>query len=77
MLQVDLKNTDQELSRVITRRCSGFGDVRSVKIHRSPTAFALVEMATHHQTLELAAEYGGSAFGSCALVHLEQEGHLA
>jgi hypothetical protein len=33
----------------------------------------LVEMSTHFETLELAAQYGGSVFGTCALVHLEQE----
>ena len=73
MLQVDLTKTDQELSAVITARCSGFGIVKSVKIHRSPTLFVLVEMASLSATLELAAQYGGSAFGSCALIHLEQE----
>jgi RNA recognition motif. (a.k.a. RRM, RBD, or RNP domain) len=72
VLQVDLARSDAELAEILKQRCAGFGDVRSVKIHRSPTNFALVEMATHYQTLEVAAQYGGSAFGSCALVHLEQ-----
>ena len=74
MLQVDLKKSDQELSKEIAIRCSGLGVVKSVKIHREPSAFALIEMATHMQTLELAGQYGGSAFGSSALVHLEQGG---
>jgi len=74
VLQVDLNKTDRELGQFVAARCSGFGIVRSVKIHRTPTPFALVEMGTHHDTLELAAQHGGSAFGSCALIHLEQEG---
>ena len=74
MLQVDLQKDDRELGQLVAARCSGFGLVRSVKIHRSPTPFALVEMGTHLDTLELAAQHGGSAFGSCALIHLEQEG---
>ena len=74
MLQVDLTKTDLELSRFITARCSAFGIVRSVNIHHSPGSYALVEMATHFEALELAAQYGGSAFGCSALIHLEQEG---
>lgn len=73
MLLLDLAKSDQELTQLVKAQCAGFGAVRSVKIHRAPTVFALVEMSTHEQTLELAAQYGGSAFGSCALVHLEQK----
>ena len=73
MLQIDLTLTDRELSMFIAVRCSEVGTVRSVKIHRRPKPFALVEMASHDETLELAAQYGRSAFGSCVLVHLEQE----
>ena len=72
-LQVDLKKTDQELSRDITARCSGLGVVRSVKIHRDPANFALIKMATHDETVKLAGQFGGSAFHNSALVHLEQE----
>jgi len=72
-LQVDLTQSDLELSQYITARCSGFGIVRSVQIHRDPTPFALVEMITRNVTLELAGEYGGSVFGSAALIHLELE----
>jgi hypothetical protein len=50
---------------------SGF--VKSVQIHRSPKTFALIEMATHMQTYEVAGRYGGSTFGSCALIHLERK----
>jgi hypothetical protein len=74
MLQVDLKKSDQELSREIATRCSGLGVVKSVKVHRDPTPFALVEMASHYESLELAGQYGGSVFGNSALVHLEQIG---
>jgi hypothetical protein len=73
VLRIDLTRSDRELSHLISLRFSDFGIVKSVKIQRRPTPFALVEMATHFETLELAAQYGGSVFGTCALVHLEQE----
>jgi hypothetical protein len=76
-LQVDVHKSDQELSRDITARCSGFGSVKSVQLHRSPKLFALVEMANRNQALELATQYGGSTFGSCVLVHLEPVGQVA
>lgn len=74
MLRVDLKKTDRELVQIITARCSSLGVVKTVRVHRNPSPFALIDMANHNQTLELAGQYGGSAFGNSALVHLEQEG---
>ena len=71
MLQVDLSQSAQELSRIITVRCSGFGTVKSVKIHRSPKPFALVEMATRFEALELAAYYERTSFGTCVLLYLK------
>jgi hypothetical protein len=73
MLQVDLKATDQKVRQIIVEKCTKFGRVKSVKLHRTPTAFALVEMSTRDQTNELAAKYGGSVFGTCALIHLEHK----
>jgi hypothetical protein len=73
VLNIDLTRPDRELVHEISLRFSDFGIVKSVKIQRQPTPFALIEMATHFATLELAAQYGGSVFGTCALVHLEQE----
>ena len=73
MLQVDLKKSDAELSEYVKLRCSGFGTVRSVTIHREPSAFSLVEIANHTQALEVAGHYGGSMFGTSVLVHLEQQ----
>ena len=73
MLQVDLSKTDRELTQFIGACCSPFGVVKSVKLERKPTPFALIEMSTYHEMLELAAEYGGSAFGTSALIHLEQQ----
>ena len=77
MLQVDLALNDRELQQLVAALCASFGVVRSVKIHRTPTPFALVEMANHMATMEIAAQYGGSAFGTAALVHLEQDGSAA
>jgi len=73
-LKVDLRKNDKELTLFLTEHFSAFGTVRSVNIHRQPTPFALVAMSTPHETLNLAAQYEGSALGSHALVHLEQEG---
>jgi len=73
MLQVDLNETDQELAQVVREAVSTFGRVTSVDIHRHPSPFALVQMAQHMQTLELAAQVGGSAFGTSVLIHLGQK----
>ena len=59
-MQVDLTKTDREICQVIGTRCADFGIVKSVKLQRTPTPYALVEMSTHQEMLELAAEYGGS-----------------
>ncbi len=73
MLQVNLNGSDKDIEREIVKHCSTFGPVTSVKIHRSPSPFALVEMSRREQTFELTAQFGGSTFGACALIHLEQE----
>ena len=71
MLHVDLKDLDEKIAQFVKDQCSPYGKVVSVEIHR-PTTFAVVTMATHMQTLELAAQFGGSASGTSALLHLEQ-----
>ena len=73
MLEVDLESSDPTVERSITESCASFGRVTSVKVHREPSAFALIEMAQREQTFEVAAQYGGSAFGTSALVHLAQK----
>ena len=77
MLQVDLDRPNFHVEQFVQRICASLGYVKSVKIHRSPTAFALVEMASHAQTLELAAKFGGSVFGTCVLIHLEHAADTA
>ena len=73
MLEVDLNVPDIQVSELVTQTCATFGKVTSVRVHRTPSAFALVEMTTRDQTNELAACYGGSTFGTCALIHLQQK----
>jgi hypothetical protein len=73
VLHVDLKRSDQELSLEVTTHCSEFGVVNLVKIHRGPKDFALVEMSTHNEALNLAAHYRRTSFGSCVLLYLEQK----
>lgn len=70
MLEVDLDSPDLNVERSITQSCSVYGRVASVKVHRQPSPFALIEMSKREQTYEVAAQYGGSAFGTSALVHL-------
>jgi hypothetical protein len=70
MLEVDLDSPDMNVERSITESCSMYGRVTSVKVHREPSPFALIEMSRREQTYEVAAQYGGSAFGTAALVHL-------
>ena len=70
MLEVDLDSPDRSVERSITESCSVYGRVASVKVHREPSPFALIEMSRREQTYEVAAQYGGSAFGTAALVHL-------
>lgn len=73
MLEVDLQAPDQEVGMAISQTCSRYGRVTSVKVHRTPSTFALVEMTNREQTSELAANFGGSTFGNCALIHLHQK----
>ncbi len=70
MLEVDLDAPDLTLELSIAKTCAAFGRVVSVKVHRKPSPFALVEMAQREQAYEVAAAYGGSGFGTSALVHL-------
>ena len=73
MLEVDLNDPDNNVARSITESCAKYGRVTSVKVHREPSPFALIEMSQREQTYEVAAQYGGSAFGTSALVHLAQK----
>lgn len=72
MLQVDLNDPDYQIAQFIKVVCRPIGRTTSVQVHRAPVPFALIEMSSREQTYELAARFGGSSFGACALVHLEQ-----
>jgi hypothetical protein len=72
MFQVDLDSPDFQIEQSIKQNCSKVGHVRLVRIHRSPVPFALIHMTTGKQTHELTSRFGGSTFGTCALVHLKQ-----
>ena len=73
MLEVDLKAADQRVAQLVAENCAQFGRVASVKVHRAPSAFALVEMTTREQTNALASTFGSSTFGNCVLVHLREK----
>ncbi len=72
MLHIDLTMSDREVSLFVAVHCAELGTVKSVKIHRQPKPFALVDMATHDESQRLAAQTGRPAFGTCVLFHLEQ-----
>ena len=73
MLEVDLQAADEFVAQAVTEYCSAYGRVTSVKVHREPSPFALVEMARRDQSFEVAARYGGSTFGTATLVHLKHK----
>jgi hypothetical protein len=70
MLEVDLEGDDILVERSITESCAVYGRVASVKVHRQPSPFAVIEMSRREQTYAVAERFGGSAFGTAALVHL-------
>lgn len=73
MLQVNLETPDQELCLQIVTHCSQFGEVKVIKLHRTPKPFALVEMVTNDQAVKLAAHYKRTPFDHCVLIYLEQK----
>ena len=73
MLQVNLETPDQELCLQIVTHCSQFGEVKVIKLHRTPKPFALVEMVTNDQAVKLAAHYKRTPFDNCVLIYLEQK----
>ncbi len=70
MLQADLNAHDYHVARAVTLASARFGKVNSVRVHRKPAPFALIEMADPAHAFELAAEFGGSMFGNSVLIHL-------
>ena len=72
MLQLNLNVPDQILERAIAKVCAPVGHALSVKVRRLPSVYALIEMSKREQADELAVKFGGSTFGSHALIHVEQ-----
>ena len=73
MLEVDLNSTDTLVERSILERCSVYGRVATVEVHREPTPFALIAMCTRDHTDRVASHFQGSVFGCKALVRLAQK----
>jgi hypothetical protein len=71
MLQADLNAHDYHVARAVSEACARFGRISSVRIHRKPAPFALIEVANREHAYELAFRFGGSMFGNCVLIHLE------
>lgn len=73
LMELDLKNADTLVALVIAKRCSTYGPVASVAVHREPSPFALVEMLRPNHTEEVASHFQGSLFGNAALIRLEHK----
>ena len=73
MLEVNLDQSDTEITQFVTRQCSKLGTVASVTISRHPSPAARVEMADHMQSLALAIQFRGTGSGGCVLIHLEHK----
>lgn len=71
MLQADLNAHDYHVTRAVGESCARFGSIVSVRVHRKPAPFALIEMANREHAFELAFQFGGSMFGNSVLIHLE------
>ena len=72
MMELDL-NSANMLVELLKKRCSVYGQVASVEVHRQPSPFALVEMSRRDQAEKVASQYQGSIFGSGALVRLKHK----
>jgi hypothetical protein len=59
MLEVDLDDTGALVEQSVTWSCSMYARVASVKVHRDPSPFALIEMSRRGQTYEVAAQTRG------------------
>jgi hypothetical protein len=71
MLEVNLDQSDTEITQFVTRQCSKLGTVASINISRHPSPVARVEMADHMHSLALAIQFRGTATGGRVLIHLE------
>jgi hypothetical protein len=71
MLKVDLGTHDYALAGAVAQECTRIGPVKSVRVHRDPAPFALIEMVRREHAYEVAFQFGGSMFGNSVLIHLE------
>jgi hypothetical protein len=72
MILVELDETDAILAESVAHRCSEYGEVVSITIHRNPN-YAMVVMSNRMETYKVAASLGGSTIGTSALINLEQK----
>jgi hypothetical protein len=70
---VDMTRCDREISQLIFERCASSSIVRSVKIHRHPRPFALVELSNQHEASKLGAQYRRPPINDCVLIYLKHK----
>ncbi len=78
MLEVTrISDSDAALRQQVAEQCSKCGLVKRVQLCRTgndqPYSYVLVEMLNREQTYEVAYAFGGSTFGTCALIHLKEK----
>ena len=73
MLQVDLTKTDLAIARLVTEKCAPFGEVISVNIYRSPTAYAVVRMDSRKEAVVVARKLGKSTFDGTVIIPLKRK----
>ena len=77
MLNVALNEGRYEIVQTVTRRCSEFGNVRSIRLFLGSAPTVVVEMATSKQTEALALSLDGKLVGPTAFIDLAHDPHEA
>ena len=81
MLVVNTADFDEtELEEIISERCSEFGSVMGVEIHRDSDPYrydlVYVEMSTAEEASKVAEEFGDAEHGTSVMMKIKHEGKL-
>jgi hypothetical protein len=72
MLKVDLNQGRYEIVQHITKNCSTFGIVSTIRLFLGSSPTAVVEMSSIGETEELALKLGAQLVGNTAFIALSQ-----
>ena len=73
MLNVALNAGRYEIVQSVTRRCSEFGNVRSIRLFLGSAPTVVIEMSTPKQTEALAMSLDGKLVGPTAFIDLAND----